>query len=130
MGGGYPLCGETRRVVGAGDRPNPPCIAAGSNGAVLTRRTGACWQNDQRLGGAICAHLRIATAFCTRAMRSDLQVRQLALEAKLAELLMVKLKGVEPTGERPQRAALPLHLPRVDRHHEPPGHPSAPAVAR
>jgi len=42
-----------------------------------------------------------------------------ALEAQLAELLKAKRKGAEPSGERPKRAALPPHLPRVDRHHEP-----------
>jgi transposase len=42
-----------------------------------------------------------------------------ALEAQLAELLKAKRKGEEPAGERPKRAALPPHLPRVDRHHEP-----------
>jgi transposase len=42
-----------------------------------------------------------------------------ALEAQLAELLAAKRKGTEPAPERPKRAALPQHLPRVDRHHEP-----------
>ncbi len=32
-------------------------IAAGSNGAVLVRRVGACWQNDSRFEGAIRAYL-------------------------------------------------------------------------
>jgi transposase len=42
-----------------------------------------------------------------------------ALEAQLAELLAAKRKGAEAAPERPKRAALPPHLPRVDRHHEP-----------
>ena len=42
-----------------------------------------------------------------------------ALEAQLAELLAAKRKPDEAPPERPKRAALPPHLPRVDRHHEP-----------
>jgi transposase len=42
-----------------------------------------------------------------------------SLEAQLAELLKAKRKDTEPAAERPKRAALPPHLPRVDRHHEP-----------
>ena len=42
-----------------------------------------------------------------------------ALEAQLAELLAAKRKPGDVPPERPKRAALPPHLPRVDRHHEP-----------
>lgn len=42
-----------------------------------------------------------------------------ALEAQLAELLAAKIKPSDVPPERPKRAALPPHLPRVDRHHEP-----------
>jgi transposase len=42
-----------------------------------------------------------------------------ALEAQLAELMAAKRKDTEPAPERPKRAALPPHLPRVERHHEP-----------
>jgi hypothetical protein len=42
-----------------------------------------------------------------------------ALEAQLAELLAAKRKPDDVRPERPKRAALPPHLPRVDRHHEP-----------
>lgn len=43
-----------------------------------------------------------------------------ALEGQLAELLKARSKDEEPAADRPRRAALPPHLPRVDRHHEPP----------
>lgn len=42
-----------------------------------------------------------------------------AMEAQLADLLATKRKPDETPPERPKRAALPPHLPRVDRHHEP-----------
>ena len=42
-----------------------------------------------------------------------------ALEAQLAELMAAKRKETEPAPERPKRAVLPAHLPRVERHHEP-----------
>jgi transposase len=42
-----------------------------------------------------------------------------ALEAQLAELLAAKRKPGNAPPERPKRAALPPHLPRVERHHEP-----------
>ena len=42
-----------------------------------------------------------------------------ALEAQLAELMAAKRKDTDPAPERPKRAALPAHLPRMERHHEP-----------
>ena len=42
-----------------------------------------------------------------------------ALEAQLAGLMAPKDRDAEPVPERPKRAALPAHLPRVERYHEP-----------
>jgi len=41
-----------------------------------------------------------------------------ALDTQLAELL-AKRNESEPAAQRPKRAVLPAHLPRVERHHEP-----------